>query len=155
MTHVPLNELPEFARNVRAVLKLLPPKEGATIVALRGNLGSGKTTFTQALARELEVGEVVQSPTYVIMKTYELPQNRTQFGTPRRFKKLVHIDAYRLESPSEFAALRPETFLNEQGTLVLIEWPEKVDGVLPAPDVVLNFSSEGAQDNERFIKMEK
>ena len=155
MTHVPISELHEFARNVRAVLKLMPHKNTATVVALVGGLGAGKTTFVQALARELEVGEIVQSPTYVLMKSYALPGNRTQFGTKRRFTKLVHIDAYRLDDPAQFAALKPEQFLNDPQTLVLIEWPERVEGALPEPDLVLKFSSEGAAESERFIEMQK
>lgn len=153
MTHVPLVELPEFARNVRAMLKLLPNKTTATTIWLKGNLGAGKTTFMQALARELEVKEDIVSPTYVLMKIYELPQNRTQFGTHRRFHRLVHIDAYRLNDSSEFAALKPESFLNDPFALVAIEWPERVEGALPTPDLVMNFTADGADINERYIEV--
>jgi len=155
MVKIPLNELPEFVRNVRAVLKLLPRGGGATVVALEGGLGAGKTTFVQKLARELGVEGVIQSPTYVLMKSYVLPDNRTHFGSKRRFTKLVHIDAYRLERPEEFAALWPGQFLNDPGALVCIEWPERVKGALPPPDLVIKFSSENAAEGERFIEMEK
>jgi tRNA threonylcarbamoyladenosine biosynthesis protein TsaE len=153
MTHVPLNELPEFVRNVRAMIKLMPFKNTATVVWLEGELGAGKTTFVQNLAREMEVEEDIQSPTYVLMKSYELPTNHTQFGTKRRFTRLVHIDAYRLTSAAEFAALKPEQFLNDPGTLVLIEWPSKVNGALPKPDLTVTFTSEKAGEKERFIEV--
>lgn len=156
MTRVPRAELPEFVRNVRAVLKLLPQKSGASIVYLNGDLGAGKTTFVQELAREYGIEGAVPSPTYVLMRSYDIPQGsgRTSFGTPRRYKKIVHIDAYRLEKPAEFKALRPEEFLNDPGALVLIEWPERAEGLVPPPDVVLNFSNQGTGHRERIIHME-
>jgi tRNA threonylcarbamoyladenosine biosynthesis protein TsaE len=153
MTFVPLNQLPEYVRNVRALIKLLPQKNTATTVWLIGDLGAGKTTFVQNMAKEMEVGEDVQSPTYVLMKSYALPDNRIQNGAKRRFTKLVHIDAYRLNSPEEFATLKPEQFLNEPGTLVLIEWPERVTGALPAPDLTITFTSENTNEKERYIEV--
>jgi len=153
MTFVPLTELPEYVRNVRAMLKLLPHTHAATTVWLIGDLGAGKTTFVQKLAKEMEVEEDVQSPTYVLMKSYSLPGNRTQSGAKRRFKRLVHIDAYRLNDPAEFAALKPAEFLNNPQTLVLIEWPERVAKALPAPDLALTFTSDNANEKERYIEI--
>lgn len=154
MTHVPLNELPEFARNVRAMLKLHPHSNGATTVWLRGNLGAGKTTFVQAIAEEYGITETLQSPTYVLMKSYVIPGELTEFGQKRRFIKLVHIDAYRLNSAEEFAALRPEEFLSEPGTLVFIEWPERVEAALPKPDMIIDFTADEAGEGERHITVQ-
>ena len=154
MTHVPLTELPEFVRNVRAMLKLTPQKNRATVVWLRGNLGAGKTTFVQAIAKEYGITETLQSPTYVLMKSYPVQGERTEFGQKRRFTKLVHIDAYRLENAEEFAALRPEEFLREPGTLVFIEWPERVAAALPPPDLVVNFTADASSEHERHITVE-
>lgn len=117
----------------------------AFVIALRGDLGAGKTTFTQALAKELGITEAVQSPTYVLMKNYPI-----SFG---RFTKLIHIDAYRLEKPEEFNALKPEEFLSNPENLVVIEWPERVEGVLPTPNILLNFSHAG-EEHERNIEIE-
>jgi tRNA threonylcarbamoyladenosine biosynthesis protein TsaE len=140
---------------VRAFFKLLPKKKAASVVYLNGELGAGKTTFVQELAREYGIEGVVQSPTYVLMRSYDIPgTGRTNFGMPRRYERIVHIDAYRLEKPEEFAALRPEEFLNDPHTLVLVEWPERAEGLLPAPDIVLNFSSSGMGESERIIEME-
>ncbi len=116
-------------------------------VALSGDLGAGKTTFVQALARALGIAETVQSPTYVLMKSYPIAY--------RQFTTLIHIDAYRLEKPEEFAALRPEIFLADPTNLVCIEWPEKVGEALPKPDLLLKFSSEGAEEGERYISIEQ
>ncbi|MDB5225629.1 MAG: tsaE [Candidatus Adlerbacteria bacterium] len=151
MTRVALWELPYFARNMLAVLMLAERKEAATILALEGNLGAGKTTFVQTLARELGVREVVQSPTYVLMKSYPLELSNHGSEINKKFTRLVHIDAYRLESPEEFDALRPEEFLNDLETLVVVEWPEKIEGRLPKPDMTLKFSADNLTDGERDI----
>lgn len=143
MEKVKLSELGGF---VTQVLSRLPQeKTHAAILALQGDLGAGKTTFVQTLAKELGVGEVVQSPTYVLMKSY--PINLGQF------KKLVHIDAYRLNNAQEFSALKPETFLNDPSVLVAIEWPERVGEALPKPDLTIKFSSQDAGDGERYIEV--
>jgi tRNA threonylcarbamoyladenosine biosynthesis protein TsaE len=80
------------------------------------------------------------------MKRYDI-----NFG---RFTSLVHIDAYRFEKAEEFSALKPETFLNDPQTLVVIEWPERVEGVLPTPDLLLNFSADNAEADERYIEIQ-
>lgn len=151
-TRVTLPEMPYFARNILAMLMLAGPKEAATVVALEGTLGAGKTTFVQTLAHELGVKEVVQSPTYVLMKSYPLELSGPAQETNKKFTRLVHIDAYRLESPGEFDALKPEGFLRDPHTLVLIEWPQRLAGRLQAPDMTVKFSSEGTGD-ERDIEV--
>lgn len=153
MTMVPLSELPEFARNVRAVLKLLPHTAGAVVVNLVGNLGAGKTTFVQAMARDWGITQPITSPTYTLMRSYDIPTDRLPSGQQRRFKRLVHIDAYRLERPEEWAHLKPEEFLSEAGTVVFIEWPEKVAGFAPKPDLTLVFKDPPGDAAVRDIEM--
>lgn len=126
-------------------------KDTATVLALEGNLGAGKTTFVQTLAKELGVVEPVQSPTYVLMKSYPLELSGPASTVNKKFTKLVHIDAYRLESPEEFETLRPQDFLNNREMLVVVEWPERLGERLPAPDMTLTFSSEGLPEGERDI----
>jgi tRNA threonylcarbamoyladenosine biosynthesis protein TsaE len=153
MTRLPLPELPYFVRNVLAAIGMDAPKRTATVVVLHGDLGAGKTTFTQQLAKELGVTDTIQSPTYVLMKSYPLAFTNPYPGIEGRFDKLVHIDAYRLEKPEEFAALKPETFLQDPKALVVVEWPEKIAGQLPPPDVTINFSSEGSTETDRLVHM--
>lgn len=126
-------------------------KDTATVLALDGDLGAGKTTFVQALARELGVREVVQSPTYVLMKSYPLELSGAGENANTKFTKLVHIDAYRLESPEEFDALRPQEFLQDPQALVVVEWPQKLAGRLPVPDMTLSFSADDITQDERDI----
>ena len=151
MTRVAIYELPYFARNILSVLMLAEHKDTATMLALEGDLGAGKTTFVQALARELGVKGTVQSPTYVLMKNYPLELSGAGANTNTKFTKLVHIDAYRLESPEEFDALRPQEFLDDPQTLVVVEWPEKLAGKLAAADMTLKFSADDMGNTERDI----
>ena len=141
MDKVALVELPVY---VESVLTRLPDADGvATIIALRGELGSGKTTFVQGLARAVGVTNIVQSPTYVLMKSYDISY--------KKFTKLIHIDAYRLNDPEEFKTLQPEKFLKDPHNLVCVEWPERVGKLLPIPDMVISFSADNASEGERFI----
>ncbi|MSR70598.1 tRNA (adenosine(37)-N6)-threonylcarbamoyltransferase complex ATPase subunit type 1 TsaE [Candidatus Kaiserbacteria bacterium] len=155
MQKVLLAQLPEFVRNVTATLALDRNNTKAVVLGLRGELGAGKTTFVQQLARQFGIRETLQSPTYVLMKKYAMPEGLNAFGVPRRFKWLVHIDAYRLEKPEEFAALKPEQFLNDPSVLVVVEWPERLGKALPTPDLNILFSSDGAAEGERYVQMEK
>ncbi|MEJ1971546.1 MAG: tRNA (adenosine(37)-N6)-threonylcarbamoyltransferase complex ATPase subunit type 1 TsaE [Lacunisphaera sp.] len=84
-----------------------------TILALHGDLGVGKTTFVQGLARGLGVKEQVTSPTFSIYSVYQ-----------GRKRKLVHLDAYRLEHERQIEALLLEEFLISPWCLA-VEWPEK------------------------------
>ncbi len=153
--HVLLKELPQFAGNVLATIWMDGAHSCATIVALEGNLGSGKTTFVQALCKRLGITDVVQSPTYVLMKTYPLEGPVASFGAPWRFNRVIHIDAYRLEKPEEFTALRPEDFLDDPKALVLVEWPQKLGALLPHPSLVLKFSADVLDPGVRNIVMEQ
>ena len=96
----------------------------ATVVALSGDLGAGKTTCVQAIARALSVDEPVTSPTFLIQKTYPV--------THPVFTTLVHIDAYRLESATELVQLGWEETCADPAHLICLEWPERVADILPA-----------------------
>ena len=104
----------------------------ATIVGLYGNLGSGKTTFTQSVARELGIKEAVTSPTFVIEKLYETKH--------KHFKRLIHIDAYRLEKGRELQDLNFEELVNNPNNLIIIEWPENVKEILPEDHIKIHCS---------------
>src|SRR3989344_3954135 len=115
------NELVPF---VEQFLNSLSKGESALVLGLSGDLGAGKTTFTQTLAQLLGVVEIVQSPTFVVMKRYD-----TKHHT---FKTLIHIDAYRLHSGQELLSLGFENLKNDPETLIVIEWPEQVgDCIIP------------------------
>jgi tRNA threonylcarbamoyladenosine biosynthesis protein TsaE len=110
-----------MAENMLQEIAIHP--SSATVLGLSGDLGAGKTTLTQAIAQTLGVSSDVQSPTFVVMKSYGL--------TDGPFTKLVHMDAYRIESLSELIPLRFNELLQESGTLIVIEWPERIKEALP------------------------
>ncbi|OIP76637.1 MAG: tRNA (adenosine(37)-N6)-threonylcarbamoyltransferase complex ATPase subunit type 1 TsaE [Parcubacteria group bacterium CG2_30_44_11] len=136
-----LEELAEVATKVLAVAGALP-QTAAVVLALKGDLGSGKTTFTQTLARALGVTEPVTSPTFVIMKGYELEG--------QIFDTLIHIDAYRLETSVEMTVLGFANLIATPRILIVIEWAEKISDLLPEQTINLTFNIEG---DERVITL--
>lgn len=111
---------------------LLPGVRQATLVTLSGELGAGKTTFTKEVAKTLGVTHEVTSPTFVLEKIYPLPGGK-------QFKQLIHIDAYRLESGADLAPLHFNESMQDEGNLILLEWPEKVAEALPHPTKTISF----------------
>ena len=110
-------------------------REEAVVLALYGDLGSGKTTFTQYIASELGVRDYVTSPTFVIQKRY-------QTKNPI-FKKLIHIDCYRLNSPAEILALDWAELLADKDNLLVVEWAERIEAILPTDVVKIKFETAG------------
>ena len=102
------------------------------VLALEGNLGSGKTTFTQGLARTLGVKEKVVSPTFVLLKIYQLPSSVN-------FKHLIHIDCYRLDSPKDLLRLGFKNMLKDKDAILLIEWADRVRKILPSDATWIKF----------------
>ncbi len=94
----------------------------ATILALSGDLGAGKTAFVKALASALGIKDTITSPTFVIEQIYALPKNSS-------FDRLIHIDAYRLEKASELERLRWAEIAADPCNLICLEWPENVAGL--------------------------
>lgn len=129
-----VSELPQVAEAVLELAKA-QNQEAAVVCALHGDLGAGKTAFTQAFAKILGVQEVVTSPTFVIMKLYEL------LNQP--FEKLIHIDAYRIEEIDEMRVLGFEALLQEKGTIMCIEWAENIAELLPENTITIKFEIEG------------
>ena len=111
--------------------KLLPPKNRATIVALSGDLGSGKTTFVQSIAKILGIKENLTSPTFVLIKNYTLDASR--------FTLLFHIDAYRLKNGEELKKLGWDETISNPKNLIFIEWPENVADAIPKNVIKINF----------------
>lgn len=109
---------------VHFIQKLPPKGDGARLITLSGPLGAGKTTFVQAVARELGIEEMVASPTFILQKIYAAARGP--------FARLVHVDAYRLAHGSELLHLGWRELLSDPGNLILLEWPEKVADAVSA-----------------------
>jgi tRNA threonylcarbamoyladenosine biosynthesis protein TsaE len=129
--------LESLAAEAARFVQSLSRGDQATVVALHGDLGAGKTTFSQAIARSLGVIETVTSPTFVIQKIYDL--------TDEVFERLIHIDAYRLESGRDLLVLGWEAIVHDPGNLIVVEWAERVSDILPASTHHLTFAFADAQ----------
>ena len=100
-------------------------KEKVNLICFFAELGAGKTTFSKYIAKELGVKENIISPTFVILKEYKTADST--------FKKLVHIDAYRLKNESDAKIFKLSDYLQE-GNLILLEWAENFEN-LPTPRI--------------------
>jgi tRNA threonylcarbamoyladenosine biosynthesis protein TsaE len=97
-------------------------QKGAVVLGLCGNLGGGKTTFLQGFANGLGVEDKILSPTFVILKRFELTGE---------FENFYHIDCYRLKNEKDILDLDFEKIISDPKNIVAIEWPEKIKKVLP------------------------
>lgn len=150
MVEKTVKTLAEFESEAARFALSLAPTNQATLVTLSGELGAGKTAFTKAAARALGVEETVNSPTFVLEKIYLLPH---KVGHPMSdFVRLIHIDAYRLESGADLAPLGFDELMQDAGNLILLEWPEKVADALPAPSVRISITT--LPDDSRAIVYE-
>ena len=141
-------------KNLTATKKLATKIAGQIrnggVIGLIGNLGAGKTTFAQYLAKALGVKQTVNSPTFNIIKIYplkSLPLTKGEAGGGR----FVHIDAYRLHSPEELTALGVEEYFNDVQTVTIIEWADKVKKILPKKTMIITIKLN--RDNTRQFKL--
>lgn len=131
----------ETKRLAAAIAKQL---RGGEILALSGNLGSGKTTFVKGLARALGVKRPIASPTFVLLTPHRLPGKRN--------KILYHLDLYRLRDPRELHELGFRELLRNPDALMVIEWPHLAKRLLPNRTVRIKFEH-GHKPNERIITL--
>ena len=124
----------ETAELAARLLRELPARR---VLALHGDLGSGKTCFVQGLALALGITDYVTSPTFTIVREYAGP------------RPLVHIDLYRIRSPDELLNLGFEEYL-EGPALLAIEWAERAGDLLPADTLHLTFTVEPAPERRRI-----
>ena len=137
---------------------IVPQEDRATVVGLYGNLGAGKTTFTQCVARVFGVSETITSPTFVIEKIYpiriygrERPTSNGASEHKHNFSHLIHIDAYRLEKSEELLHLGWKEIISDSNNLILIEWPERVSDIMPE-HIRVNFKTLD-EENSREIEV--
>ena len=107
------------------------------VIHLVGPLGAGKTTFARALLTELGVGSRVKSPTYSLIESYTAGPLGVQ-----------HLDLYRIADAEEVEWLGLRDFAEPQ--LWLIEWPERAQGAIPKPDLVVSLSHAGIVRDARL-----
>ena len=113
-----------------------------SIIALHGNLGAGKTVFTRGFARGLGITEPVSSPTFTIVQEYLLENSNYLF----------HLDLYRIDDYRAALAFGIEEFIEDPDAYTLIEWPERINEIMP--ENVLKITISHINENERKIIVE-
>lgn len=113
--------------------------EEEDVILLDGDLGAGKTTFTQSLAKALGIEEVVNSPTFTIVNEYEFNKG-----------VLYHFDLYRIEEAEELFDIGFEEYFSKEG-IIVIEWAEKFINEIPQPWLKIYITKE--DENSRIFKI--
>lgn len=146
-----ISKNPKETKNIAK--KLLKNLKGGEILGLVGNLGGGKTVFVQGLAEVLGIKEIVNSPTFVLIKIYNIKNSKFIQNLKFKIQNLVHIDVYRLESFTQLKEIGVEEYLNKKGCLVVVEWADKVKEIKKYPKYQEIIFEEGKNINERIIKI--
>ena len=104
------------------------------VICLEGDLGAGKTTFTQGLAKAMGVAGRVTSPTFCIVQ-----EHRAANPSPGAAALLVHMDLYRLHGEDDVIAIGWEDYLSE-GAVLVVEWPERAGSLIPPDAIHISFA---------------
>jgi tRNA threonylcarbamoyladenosine biosynthesis protein TsaE len=127
--------LPEAAAQVRAAL------HGHTVICFEGEMGAGKTTFIKALCQSLGVQDEVSSPTFSLVNEYRGAQNQP----------IYHFDFYRLNNPREAEDIGALEYF-DSGYLCLIEWPSRIEDLLPPDRLLITLTVTGLETRELKIE---
>ena len=136
---------------------------GPVVISLEGDLGAGKTTFTQGFAEGLGIKEKIQSPTFVILKVYAISHTPYAISHKKQnvrhkaygVQQLIHVDAYRLQA-KDFKVLGWKEFINPPAggpkNIILVEWGNKIKSILPKNPIRILFEH-GKNPKEREINI--
>ncbi len=141
--------------------KMAKKLRGGEVIALIGNLGTGKTVFIRGLARGLSIKKSITSPSFVLLKQYKIPKPKSQIRN--KFKNqnskfeiqyLIHIDAYRLKDEKDLIEIGILDWLGKKNTVTVIEWADKAKKILPK-DAIKIILKIGKRENERIIQLDR
>lgn len=137
--HIKLDNLKTTQSFAQKLAKLLPI---GTVIAMKGDLGTGKTTFSQAFGKGLGIKDDIGSPTFKLVSEY----NGKDF-------RLYHIDCYRLENDKDFFNIGGEDYLDPTDGITIIEWADKLEKVLPMNCIHMEFKriKDEPEKRELFI----
>jgi len=117
-----------------------------TLVCFRGDIGAGKTTFIQGALAACGATLPFISPTFVIMKEYRLAK-----PTENGIQRVYHADAYRMDTAEDFEKIGFSEWCADEEGIVLLEWPQRVEGLLPEHRIEIQLSLEERKEEMRSI----
>jgi tRNA threonylcarbamoyladenosine biosynthesis protein TsaE len=138
-----LTHSPEQTRSVGQLLGRLLQR--GDVVLLSGDIGAGKTTFVQGVARALHVGDYVQSPTFTIVAEHA---GSTAAGVPVR---LYHVDLYRLGGVGDLETIGFSDYLDDPEGVTVVEWPERASEAMPADYLLVELGY--VADTKRNLRL--
>lgn len=132
--------------------KLVGKMQGGEVICLSGELGSGKTTFTQGFLESLGAEGPYTSPTFLIMKQYEIRRKNKEESKKQKkeIQNIYHIDAYRV-GEKDVADLGWEEIIADKKNIVIVEWAERIKNIVPQNALWIKF--EWLNENERKITL--
>lgn len=126
-----------------------PPGKKAVIIGLKGDLGSGKTAFLQGFAKGLGIKQKILSPTFVLMKRYDIKNQGTYFKRNKcsaehlnkesKCSGFYHFDCYRIDKPRELLNFNFKEIISNSKNIITIEWAERIAKVLPKKMIWVEF----------------
>ena len=135
-----ISESTEQTQNLaKKLAKQITP---GSIISLVGDLGTGKTTFTQGFAKQLGIKDPVTSPTFKLVSEYQTINYI-----------LYHIDAYRMDGPIDFLNIGGEEYLTSKNNVTIIEWGDLLKDLLPSRTITVNFTRISSPKESRNIKI--
>ena len=132
------------AQTQRLGMRLSDLLRGGELLVLEGQLGSGKTTFTQGLAMGMGISELVSSPTFTLLKEYSgqlQPANTQVSSSSQRGPALYHFDLYRLDNPEEILDLGFEDYFYAGSGVCVVEWADKAAALWPDGHLCIRLKS--------------
>lgn len=141
------NQTKKMAEALAKEILRTNPRKTAFLLALEGDLGSGKTTFLQGFARGLGIREKILSPTFVIFRKFKVRNSK--------FKIFYHFDCYRLQKPKEILKLDFKEIISNPQNMVAVEWSEKIKKILPENKITLKFKFLDKNKRQISIKWPK
>ncbi len=127
-------ETKKIGREIAKKIIRSPLKEKAIVVAMEGELGGGKTTLLQGFGKELGIKERMTSPTFVILKKFQLDNLAV-----KQFNNFYHIDCYRIQNIGELIDLNLEKIISNPRNIVAIEWADRIKKIIPKSALWLKF----------------
>jgi len=136
------NSEDDSAKFAAEIAKIAKP---GMVFALHGSLGAGKSVFSRSFARACGVKGAIPSPTFTIVQEYKIDESL--YG----FKRLYHMDLYRIPDSDNALAFGIDEFLDDEFAIKLIEWPERIEDILPLETLQIKISHLGEDKREILI----